>query len=260
MGFLRSRGQRNAYRLLGGMFDSVVAVSEQVRQVTIETERLRPERVITIHNGVELSRIDEVECPPGMRATLGIVDTSHVVVTAANLRRVKGVDLLLRAAQIVLREFPKAVFVVAGGEHENGCLDSLQMLAKELGISENVRFLGRRRDLLQVLKACDIFALLSRSEGFSNAVIEAMACGLPTVVTRVGGNPEAVLEGETGYVVESEDFAAAARRLIELMRDSGKIRAMGRNARRLVERKFTAETVVSQLVDLYDRLLEAKDA
>jgi glycosyltransferase involved in cell wall biosynthesis len=260
MGFLRNRGQRAAYRLLGGMFDSVVAVSDKVRRKTIEAEGIKPERVVTIHNGVELSRIDEVDCPPAMRAALGIEDASHVIVTAANLRPVKGIDVLLRAAQLVVREFPKAAFVIAGGEHLTGYLASLQALAKELGIAENVRFLGRRWDLVEVLKACDIFALLSRSEGFSNAVIEAMACELPTVVTRVGGNPEAVTDGETGFVVDSEDFAAAADRLLQLMRDPEKSRRMGRSGRRRVEAEFTSEAMVGQFVGLYDRLLEVKGA
>jgi len=231
-----------------------------VRRKTIEAEGIKPERVVTIHNGVELSRIDEVDCPPAMRAALGIEDASHVIVTAANLRPVKGIDVLLRAAQLVVREFPKAAFVIAGGEHLTGYLASLQALAKELGIAENVRFLGRRWDLVEVLKACDIFALLSRSEGFSNAVIEAMACELPTVVTRVGGNPEAVTDGETGFVVDSEDFAAAADRLLQLMRDPEKSRRMGRSGRRRVEAEFTSEAMVGQFVGLYDRLLEVKGA
>ncbi len=260
MGFLRNRGQRTAYRLLGAMFDSVVAVSDEVRRLTIEAEGIKPDRVVTIHNGVELSRIDELDCPPGMRAALGIADATHVVVTAANLRPVKGIDVLLRAAQLVAREFPKAAFVIAGGEHLTGYLASLQALAKELGIAENVRFLGRRWDLVEVLKACDIFALLSRSEGFSNAVIEAMACDLPTVVTRVGGNPEAVIDGETGFVVESEDFAAAADRLLQLMRNPEKSCRMGRSGRRRVEAEFTSEAMVGQFVGLYDRLLEVKGA
>jgi glycosyltransferase involved in cell wall biosynthesis len=147
---------------------------------------------------------------------------------------------------------------VLGETHDPGHYAELRSLVRSLHLDDNVRFLGGLEDVYPVLERSDIFCVLSRSEGFSNALLEAMACGLPCVATRVGGNPELVRDEVNGFLVESEDDAAAARRLMELMANPGKARAMGRRSRLLVEEQFTTERMVEALVRSYESLLDRR--
>jgi glycosyltransferase involved in cell wall biosynthesis len=99
------------------------------------------------------------------------------------------------------------------------------------------------------------FCMLSRSEGFCNALLEAMACGVPSVVTRVGGNPEAIREGENGFMVQVEDDAAAAERLLYLLRNPEQAAQIGERARTSAQTRFSAETMIKSLISLYRDLL-----
>jgi glycosyltransferase involved in cell wall biosynthesis len=118
-----------------------------------------------------------------------------------------------------------------------------------------MKFLGPSRDVFSALKQSDIFCLLSRNEGFSNAVLEAMACGLPCVVTDVGGNREAISEGQTGFLVPSEDAEAAAARILTLIENPECAKQMGQRGRATVQEKFTTDAMVTRLVSLYHGLL-----
>jgi glycosyltransferase involved in cell wall biosynthesis len=136
----------------------------------------------------------------------------------------------------------------------------LELLVKELNLGDNVHFLGRRENPYPVLRASNVFCLPSRSEGFSNALIEAMGCGLPVVATRVGGNPEAVREGKEGFLVASEDAEAMARQILLLLSQREMALRMGREARATVETRFSMEGMMRRLTSLYSELLAARNA
>jgi glycosyltransferase involved in cell wall biosynthesis len=110
-------------------------------------------------------------------------------------------------------------------------------------------------DVRSLLHASDVFCLLSRTEGLPNVVLEAMACALPTVATRVGGTPEVVDEGLTGFLVENEDHAGAAQRVLALLAHPAARQAMGQAARARVMRDFTAQSMIEKHVEIYDSLL-----
>jgi glycosyltransferase involved in cell wall biosynthesis len=131
----------------------------------------------------------------------------------------------------------------------------LEDLARSLNVTQNIRFLGASDKIFSLLKMCDVFCLLSRSEGFSNALLEAMACGLPCVVTDVGGNREAVVDARSGFLVPNEDVGAAARRVLALLENPASAKQMGQFGRRIVQDKFTTEVMISHLATLYDGLL-----
>lgn len=256
MGFMRGAKHRIGYRALGQMFDKVLAVSERVRRFSIEQDGLDASKVGTLYNAVDVRKVglthkDEI------RNRLGLSGASHVIVSVGNIRRLKGFDVLIRAAAIVCREFPEAVFVVAGGSDpaEAHCLHDLEKLSSEFGIADNVKFLGLVEDVVPLLDASDAFCLLSRSEGFSNALLEAMASGISCVATRVGGNSEALDDGYSGFLVENEDHEAAATKICELLRDKELARCMGGRAQSSVSARFTPEIVISQLVAIYEGLL-----
>jgi len=182
-----------------------------------------------------------------------------VITCVANIRRVKGIDVLIRTAQRVCRELPGAVFVVAGSLYEREYSQEMQEMIRSLGLEKNVKLLGFVGDPVPLLKMSNAFCLLSRSEGFCNALLESMACGVPSVVTRVGGNPEAIHESENGFMVPVEDDAAAAERLLFLLRNPGRARQIGENGRTAAQTRFSAETMIQKLVNLYRDLLAERD-
>jgi glycosyltransferase involved in cell wall biosynthesis len=163
-----------------------------------------------------------------------------------------------RAIFRIRKEFQEAKFLIVGGVSEAGHFQELRALVQALNLEENVRFLGEIGDIKQVLRECTVFCLPSRSEGFSNALIEAMGCGLPCVATRVGGNAEALEEGKSGYLVASEDAAAMADRILQLLRDPVLARRMGQAARETVRTRFSMDAMMNRLIGIYDELLVAK--
>jgi glycosyltransferase involved in cell wall biosynthesis len=259
MGFLRRPKHRLAYRVLGPIFDHVLTVSDGVRRFSIEQDRLNPAKVSTIHNAVDMQSYAQPTVSAA-RERFGIAEATHVIASVGNIRHIKGFDVVIRAAALVCLEFPKAVFVVAGGSDpaEPQCRRELEDLASRLGITQNVRFLGRLDDVAPLLKTSDVFCLLSRSEGFSNALLEAMGCGLPCVATRVGGNEEALEDKQGGFLVDCEDYESAAAHLRDLLRNEVRAQDMGKRGQDSVRERFTPEVVISQLVRLYDELLRRR--
>jgi len=147
---------------------------------------------------------------------------------------------------------PEAAFLLAG---EGELKDSLRALATEFGIQNSTYFLGRCEKIAELLGVSEICVLSSKAEGFSNSILEYMAAGRPVVATNVGGASESIVEGETGYLVTSGDDEAMSARLISLLREPQKAKAMGEAGKRLVARKFSCEAQVAQTEELYNRLL-----
>ncbi len=255
MGILRSGKHHLAYRLLGPMYSAVLAVSEQVRLQHMQADRLRPQRVKVIYNGIEPARFARKAAGCETRAGLGIPEGARLVSTIANINPWKGVDVFLRCAAEVARVRPDTYFAIAGDFTDAALTADLIALTASLNLQDRVCFLGRVADVNGLLLASDVFCLLSRTEGLPNVVLEAMACALPTVATRVGGTPEVVEDGVTGFLVETEDYAAASRRVLTLLRNSTVAQAMGHAARERVMRNFTVDTMVQKHVEIYDTLL-----
>jgi len=255
MGILQSPKHRMAYKLVNILSDRVQAVSREVRRACIEREGIAPGKVCTVYNGIDLARIDLTEAGGSLPARPGLNRASHIVTTVANIRRVKGLDTFIKAADIVRRRFESVLFVVIGAPNERRYFEELQLLVRDLGLERNVAFLGQVDDVVPFLKQSNVFCLLSHSEGFSNALLEAMACGLPCVVTRVGGSPEAIREGENGYLVPTDDAITVASRITTLLEARGKADQFGRLARKTVEDKFTIDRMLDQLTALYDDVL-----
>jgi L-malate glycosyltransferase len=252
MGILRKRSHHLAYRALASLFDLVLAVSDEVREFCIRQDRLNPEKVLTLHNAIEIETIAAVPQAAALRTSLELAGCSHLITTVGHIRQVKGQDVLIRAAKKVCEEFPQAIFLIIGGVLEPPYFQQLQELIESLGLKENIRFMGASYDVVSFLKISDIYCLSSRSEGFSNALLEAMACSLPCVATRVGGNAEALEDGHSGFLVDSEDSDALADRIRILLRHPERAKEMGSKGRRIVEAKFSMPAMMARLVQIYD--------
>ena len=258
MGILRAPKHDLGYRFMNSRFDMVLTVSEEVRRFTIAKDNISPEKVTTLYNGLDTQKIHAVNGDRSYRQLIGVGEEVPLFISVGHIRPIKGIDVLVEAAGVVVREFPKAVFLVLGRNSRTDHFRRIEERISQLGIQNNIRFPGESNHVLSALRAADIFLLPSRSEGFSNALIEAMACGLPCVATRVGGNAEAVEEGRSGFLVESEDAKAMADRILRLLRDPTRAKEMGAAGRRIVEEKFTAEVMIQKLIRHYDRILAAR--
>jgi glycosyltransferase involved in cell wall biosynthesis len=248
MGILRARKHHLAYRLMANLPDAVFAVSEQVRQHSIEVDRIDPARVQTIYNGLDLSGWNAASIPEKL-------PQNTLITTIGNIRRVKGHDVFIRAAATIVPHFPNACFSIAGEVLDPDYFEELQILVRDLNIADRFHFIGGVTDLHQHLSAADIFVLPSRSEGFSNAIIEAMAASLPVVATNVGGNSEAVKDGVSGLLVPSEDPAKLAAAILQLLSNPSQAKAMGAAGRSIVAEHFTTEAMMKRITNTYKNLL-----
>ena len=239
-------------RMTRGLPDRIICVSDAVKKVVLEREHVNEERVMVIRNGVE-SLPATGKAAMTARAELGIGEENLVVGMVANFNRsVKGVSLFLDAVPEIVRAVPAARFLLLGrGKEEK----ELREKARSLGIESSVLFAGYRPDIRRFYEIMDVSALTSFSEGLSITLLESMRFGIPVVATRVGGNPEVIVDGDTGYLVPAGDVPAFASRTIKLLLDDDLRRRMGENARRHVERKFLLRDVARRYLEIYAGLL-----
>jgi len=255
MGILRKRKHALIYRFVNPLFNVVLAVSDQVRRFCIEKEGIAADRVVTLYNGVPIKPSSSQGSLSTRREALGLDRDRPIVITVGNIRRVKGVDVFIRAAAEVRRAHPEVLFLAVGENHEPPHFEELQKLVQELDLSGNVLLYGPSEKVSELLAASDVFCLPSRSEGFSNSLIEAMAAKLPCVATDVGGNAEAIDDGANGFVVPSEDPGALAERISRLLSDRPLAARFGDNAAETVRTRFSHKAMMDNLVGIYERLL-----
>ena len=241
--------ERGAFRLA----HRVVANSDAVRNQLIR-EGVPVEKVVKHYNGLDLERVNvQSDATRGeILAMLGLPERSLVTIVANLQHPVKDHPTFLRAAARVRVAVPDAAFVVAG---EGKLMPGMRELAAQLGLERDVFFSGRSEKVAELLSVSDVCALSSTAEGFSNAILEYMAAARPVVVTDVGGAREAVIAGETGYIVAAGDDEQMAARMIELLRDPKRARAMGERGRLVVEEKFSCEQHLANTLELYSKLL-----
>jgi len=239
--------RRMAYRYVSRV-SRMVAVSEDLKDYVVNRAGVAEHRVSVIYNGV-----DDWTPPPtaqaaALRAELGLDAYEHVLGAVGSLYPVKGHVHLLQALPRILAEHPKTVLLLAGqGELEQ----PLRAEAARLRVEAQVKFLGLRGDVSALLSQMDAFVLPSLSEGLSMALLEAMAAARPVVATRVGGNPEVVVDGDTGFLVEAQSPQAIADGIIRLLRDKSSAARMGERGRARALERFSFRATVEQYQRLY---------
>jgi glycosyltransferase involved in cell wall biosynthesis len=241
---------------LGNRLSDVILVnSDAVRRDVKRTERNWRGKFRKIYNGVAPIAAGTEEERRAFRAREGIPAGARVVLSVSNFYPYKGHVELVDAVSRVVPAFPDALFLLAG--RDAGTLEACRTLAHENGVEGNVRFLGNRSDVPDLLRASDLFVHPSHEEGFSNAILEAMACGKAVVACNVGGNPEAVRDGETGVLVPRGDSEALAEAILGRLCDPEGTKEMGDSGRRRVTEHFSLERMVREMESLYESLREA---
>lgn len=240
--------RRLAYRFVA-RHGRMVAVSEDCRRFLSDNVGVPLEKILTIYNGIPTERYEpSSSIRTDIRSALGVTSDQPVIGTVGNLYPVKGQTYLVQAMSVIVRHWPDCRLIIAG----RGELESvLKREAKELGIERNVMFLGYRPDVPELLQAVDIFVLPSLSEGLSLSILEAMAAAKPVVATAVGGNPEVILNSETGYLVPSANPAALAEKIIALLQDPLLAQEIGMNSRARVMQHFSLSAMVNRYLNQY---------
>jgi len=253
-GGMRTKMQKRIEKFAFRQANAIVANSEAVKKYLI-SEGISAEKIKVIYNGLDLERLTpKITDRKTICAELGLPTDENIkfITLVANLRhKVKNQPMFLRTAQKVLQKFPNAHFVLAG---EGELREDLENLAKELKIAENTHFIGRCAQVPELLSISFAGVLTSFNEGFSNSILEYMAACLPVVATNVGGASEAIVENETGFLVESDDHETMANRLIELLEDEEKARKFGAEGREIVEQKFSCPAQLENTLKLYGKV------
>jgi L-malate glycosyltransferase len=217
----------------------LIANSQAVLRDTEAHERFLPRRRSVIYNGIETADYPVAEPRPS---------GSLRIVTVGALSPRKGQEFGIRAMALLPATLDATLRLVGAGPDER----ALRVLARELRVDGRVEFVGERDDPRPELAAADLFLLPARQEGFSNALLEAMASGLPVVATDVGGNAEALVDGVGGRLVPSEDPAAIAAAVAELSADRPRLVALGLANRDRVQKHFSAANSAAALAERYE--------
>jgi glycosyltransferase involved in cell wall biosynthesis len=243
---------RGLNRVVAQPTDLGICVSRAVQGTAIHGYHLSPERLRVIPNGLDLEKFRRV--PEGtrerVRAALGVADGTHVLGLFGRFYPVKGHKLMLQMLPRIVAVRPDVLLLLAGEGPERAECESL---TDRLGLREHVRFLGQRDDIPQLLTACDVFLMPSQTEGLPLAAIEALALGRPVVGFEVGGVPEVVDDGRTGYLVPHGDQDGFVAAVLRLVGDADKLADFAARSWRAAER-FSVAAHVQGLLSCYREL------
>jgi glycosyltransferase involved in cell wall biosynthesis len=234
---------RQLGRALNLLTTATVANCHAAREALLDDEKPPSRSVIVLENGVDLERFLDIALPGESALRVGAV---------ANLRHIKGLDVLVAAAAMVTREFPEATFHVAGEGPERA---TLQSAIRELGIAPRFHLHGAVADIPGFLAGLDVAVLPSRAEGMSNAVLEYMAAGRPLVATAVGATPEVIRDGVDGLLVPPGDAPTLANAIARLLRDRPLARKLAVSARRRASEQYSRAAMVRRFEEFYTGLI-----
>lgn len=229
--------------------DAVTAVSEFLRRETISEFRIE-HPIDVIHNFVDIDLFRIQEHPCAARARLS-PKGERVLMHISNFRKVKNLPIVLQVFNEVLKHTPARLALVGDGPER----EATERQADEMGILDRVDFLGDQESIADILPAADVFLLPSQHESFGLAALEAMACGVPVVGSRIGGLPEVIVHGETGYLCDPSDVACMTAIVLGLLKDEDLRRTIGRAARARAVSEFNRDLIVGRYVDAYRRLV-----
>jgi N-acetyl-alpha-D-glucosaminyl L-malate synthase BshA len=231
--------------------DGVTAVSHSLREAT--------RRELCVQRSIEVIP-NFLDCDVYRRRQVGALrqrfapdPATHLVIHVSNLRPVKRIDAVMEVFARISRQVPAKLLLVGDGPE----LGTAYRMGRELEVAHLVEALGAQEDIIPLLSASDVFLLPSQQESFGLAALEAMACEVPVVASRVGGLPEVIEHGLTGFLHEPSDLDGMAASAIALLRDQALHERVATAARRIVGERFCVDFVVPQYVDYYERIIRA---
>jgi glycosyltransferase involved in cell wall biosynthesis len=236
--------------ILSRFIDGYIAVSRASRERLVHYLGLSPRKVVVVPNAVELRRFAAPAEPRrrAVRVECGIPADAPVIGVLARLSSQKGLTHLVSAAPAIVAAFPQAHLLLVG---DGPLREDLVAQARSLGVDHRIHFVGYRANTVDFLRAMDLFVLPSLYEGMPLSILEAMGAALPVVATAVDGTPEAVVDGETGYLVPPADPTALAVAVNRLLGDRDLAARMGRNGRARAQEHFSETALLDRLGLVY---------
>ncbi len=228
--------------------DGVSAVSRFLKEKTLTNYGIDKD-IRVIPNFVDTEKYRRVECGQ-VRARFAKAD-EKILVHISNFRAVKRVSDAIRIFDEILKKLPATLVLVGDGPDRSAC----ELLVRELGIQDHVRFLGKQTELVQILSSSDLMIMPSQSESFGLAALEAMACGVPVISTSVGGLPELQVHGHTGYIAEIGDIGRMAKYAIELLSNETRMAMFRQACRSRAVEHFDVKKIVTIYEDYYRECL-----
>lgn len=234
--------------------DVVIALTEDMKT---EMQKIYSRDVAVIPNGIDLESYEDLPTKEASRQRLALNNNDKIILFVGTLRPVKGLKYLIQAMNIIRQKDTKARLMLIGYGEER---QSLEGLVKELDLGDRVTFVGKvpNEKVPEYMSASDVFVLPSVSEGFPVVILEAMASGLPIVATKVGGLPEIVKDGESGFLVEPSNPEQLADRVLTLLKNEDSRQRMIMNNRNKVQ-QYSWENTVGQLEAIYSRVVKGTD-
>jgi glycosyltransferase involved in cell wall biosynthesis len=241
-----------AYRMVAAQAAGMVAVSQDLQSFFCRTTRVPTERVQVVYNGINTKSFTNIPRNLKLLESIGVPTDASIVGTVGNLYPVKGHIHLIRAACMIRQHRPNTHVLILG---RGGQRDALLAEAKTFGIEDHVHLLGYREDTPDWLGMMHVFTLPSLSEGLPLSLLEAMAAGIPTVVSAVGGMPEAVCDGQSGFLVPPGDPEALAKQILFLLNNPAVAASVGNAGRKRAQEVFSLNRMVGEYCGLYQRAL-----
>jgi glycosyltransferase involved in cell wall biosynthesis len=254
LGFKRKKIYAKIFRFSAKDCKKCIANCHAVKDQVVQQENFPSEKIEVIYNGLDFTdQLQPYNCN-SLRTELRFGNGTPLVGMIANFNfEIKGHGYFLGAAKKILEKVPNVRFILVG----DGPLRArYEEVAWELNLKNYAYFLGKRNDVPSIISNLDISVLSSTNEGFSNVILESMAANKPVVATKVGGSPEMVMDGITGYLTPPTDIQAMANAIINLLQNPDKAKAMGVAGRKVVQERFTVEAMVKKYEKLYFSLLE----
>src|SRR5512134_2281704 len=235
--------------------DAILVNSRAVAEDVRRTEHFLGRKLFLVYNGVDAGEDPDWDRPQPP-SDLGLPQGAAVITYVANIREDKAHLCLVDAAREVCAAIPWARFLFVGREDSEA--QKVRRRIGEMGLQDRVLLTGPRRDVAEILRSSRLAAHPGEQEGFSNAILEAMAAGLPVVAAEAGGNPEAVADGETGFLVRKGDAKGFASAILRILQEPGAARRMGRAGRRRATERFSMGEMVTGIERTYLELLDGK--
>ena len=240
-------------RLSNRCLHRAIAVSEATKRDWVRRTGIPADRVVTIHNGVDAHHFQRGRSQAAARQELGLPNDGRLIVGGVGrLDAAKGFAYLIEAAAMLAADFPQLHLAIAG---QGGLREELEELARRFGVANRVQFLGQCADVRIVYDALDVYAMPSLCEALPYALLEAIAHELPVAAATVGGIPEVIVEGETGFLTPPRDATALAAALRSLIESQDLRLRLGRAGRERVSRHFTEADCVQKTIDVYRQML-----
>jgi glycosyltransferase involved in cell wall biosynthesis len=233
--------------------DCFLAISRAVRDRLV-ADGIPSRKVDVVHEGVDVERV-AASRSGNVHAALFLPTHAPIVGTVGALVAQKDHHTLIDAAALVVREVPDSRFVILG---EGELRPALEDQIRQKHLERHVFLAGFRADVLELMKDFDVFALSSVHEGMCTSLVDAMAAAKPAVATAVGGVPEVLADGDTGFLVPSKDHRALAEKIVRLLRDQGLRRQMGAAGLARARRLVTVERLVEETAVVYEGLIDAR--